>query len=252
VRSPTWIAARRGVWPLIREQVAGTVAADQDERRLKSVIARRRSKSEEFFSSASGQWDHLRTEMFGDAFHLHALLGLIDSTAIVGDLGCGTGQLSALVSPHVQEVIAVDGSTEMLEAARTRLADYRNVEVRLGTLEAMPIDHGQLDIAMLGLVLHHVPDPTVVLGEAARVLRPGGRVLIIDMLPHERAEYQHQMGHVWLGFPERQIQKMLTAAGFDRVRFRPLPIDQAARGPALFAATAVKVNEGFKKTGSKS
>ena len=228
------------LWPLIREQVAGSIGADQDERRLNSVIARRRSKSEEFFSSASGQWDHLRAELFGDAFHLHALLALLDSDAVVGDLGCGTGQLSSLVAPHVREVIAVDGSADMLQAARARLKERSNVEVRLGSLEALPIDNEQLDIAMMGLVLHHVPDPAVVLNEATRVLQCGGRLLIIDMLPHDRAEYQQQMGHVWLGFPERQVRKMLTAAGFEHVRFNPLPIEEEARGPALFAAVAAK------------
>ena len=228
------------LWPLLREQVASTIGADQDERRLKSVIARRRSKSEEFFSSASGQWDHLRAELFGDTFHLHALLSLIDSDAVVGDLGCGTGQLSSLIAPYVREVIAVDGSADMLQAARARLKERTNVDVRLGTLEALPIDNEQLDIAMLGLVLHHVPDPAVVVNEAARVLKGNGRVLIIDMLPHDRAEYQQQMGHVWLGFPERQTRKMLAGAGFENVRIHALPIAEDAKGPALFTASAVK------------
>jgi len=228
------------LWPLVREQVASSSAADHDDRRLKTVLANRRSKSEEFFSSASGQWDRLREEMFGRAFHLHALLGLLDSSAAVGDLGCGTGQLSALVAPHVSHVIAVDSSSDMLHAARARLADHPNVEVRLGNLETLPIDHAQLDIAVLGLVLHHVPDPALALAEAARVLRPRGRVLIIDMLPHDRAEYQQQMGHVWLGFPEPQLRKMLTNARFDNVRIHTLPIDEDAKGPALFAAVGTK------------
>jgi ArsR family transcriptional regulator len=232
-------AGAQRLWPLIREQVAGTSGADHDDRRLNSVINRRRSKSEEFFSSASGQWDHLRQELFGGVFQLHALLALIDAGAVVGDLGCGTGQLSALVAPHVAQVIAVDGSADMLQAARLRLKDRDNVDVRHGALEALPIDNEQLDIAMMGLVLHHVPDPAIVLGEAARVLKRGGRLLLIDMLPHDRAEYQHQMGHVWLGFPERQTRKMLTAAGFDNVRIHALPIDEDAKGPALFAALSL-------------
>jgi ArsR family transcriptional regulator len=228
------------LWPLIREQVAAAPAASHDERRLESVIARRRSKSQAFFSSASGQWDQMRGELFGETFHLHALLGLLDPTAVVGDLGCGTGELSALVSPHVRQVISVDGSADMLQAARRRLAGSRNVELRLGSLETLPIDNAQLDIALLGLVLHHVPDPAVVLDQVARVLKPGGRVLIIDMLPHDRVDYQQQMGHVWLGFPERQIRKLLLGAGFERVRVHALPIDDDAKGPALFTATAVK------------
>ncbi len=229
------------LWPLIREQMTGTSATTQDERRLQSVLARRRSKSEEFFSSSSGKWDHLREELFGKSFHVHGLLSLLDGNAVVGDLGCGTGRLSDSVAPYVRRVIAVDGSADMLKVAEERLKDHANVDVRLGTLEALPIDHDQLDIAIMALVLHHVPDPPLALAECARVLRRGGRLLIIDMLPHDRAEYQQQMGHVWLGFPEAQLRKLLGTAGFDEIRMHPLPIDEGAKGPALFAVVATRV-----------
>jgi ubiquinone/menaquinone biosynthesis C-methylase UbiE len=228
----------RRLWPLIREQVASTAGADRDEARLASVLERRRSKSAEFFSSASGQWDHLRADLFGSAFHLHALLGLLDPAWRVADLGCGTGQLTALVAPYVRQVIGVDGSADMLHEARRRFDRQSNVDLRLGTLEAVPIDAGQVDIALMALVLHHLPDPGRALKEAARVLQRGGRVLIIDMLPHERAEYQQQMGHVWLGFSEDQTTRLLNGAGFADVRVRPLPPDPDAKGPALFVAVA--------------
>ena len=156
-------AAQR-LWPLIREQVAGTTGADQDARRLKSI--RRKSKSEEFFASASGQWDHLRGELFGDRFHLHALLALLDPALVVGDLGCGTGQVSELLAPHVARVIAVDGSSEMLQAARRRLKGAHHVDIRRGDIEALPIDDRQLDVAVVALVLHHVPEPARALAEA--------------------------------------------------------------------------------------
>lgn len=228
------------LWSLVREQLAGTIGADQDARRLKSVLARRRSKSEEFFSSASGQWDRLREELFGTTFHLHALLRLLDPDVVVADLGCGTGQLTALLAPLVRQVIAVDNSADMLQAARRRLGGAGNVDIRLGSLEAVPIDSERVDIVVMALVLHHLPDPARALAEAARVLEPGGRALIIDMLPHDRVEYQQQMGHVWLGFPERHVRRMLAGAGFARVRIDALPIDDEAKGPALFAAVATK------------
>jgi ArsR family transcriptional regulator len=228
------------LWPLIREQIAGTNGAEQDERRLKTILARRRSKSEEFFASASGQWDHLRTELFGDRFHLHALLSLLDPSLTVGDLGCGTGQVSELLAPHVAKVIAVDGSTDMVQAAKKRLKGMHQVDVRRGDMEALPIDDEQLDAAVVALVLHHVPEPARALAEAHRVLKPGGRVLIVDMLPHDRGEYQQQMGHVWLGFSDKTMKKYLEAAGFEHARTLHLPPDEAAKGPALFVATAVK------------
>jgi ArsR family transcriptional regulator len=233
-------SAAKRLWPLIREQVASTTNASQDERRLRGVLTRRRAKSQEFFATAAGGWDHLRGELFGDEFFLWAVLGLIDPTLIVGDLGCGTGQLSETVAPYVRRVISVDGSTDMLDAARLRLGGAKNVELRQGELESLPIDSGELDVAMLSLVLHYSPSPARALSEVGRVVRKGGRVLVVDMLPHDRQEYQQQMGHVWLGFSEKQITRFLTGAGFGDVRVRVLPADPDAKGPALFAAIAVK------------
>jgi ArsR family transcriptional regulator len=231
------------LWPLIREQIAGTNGAEQDERRLKTVLAKRRSKSEEFFASASGQWDRLRCELFGDRFHLPALMALLDPNLVVGDLGCGTGQVSELVAPHVSKVIAVDGSTDMVQAARKRLKGLPQVEVRRGDMEALPIDDQQLDTAIVALVLHHVPEPARSLAEVHRVLKSGGRVMIVDMLPHDRVEYQQQMGHVWLGFSEKTMKKYLDAAGFEKIRTLALPPDESAKGPALFVTTATKVEK---------
>ena len=228
------------LWPLIREQIAGTTGAEHDQRRLKSVLSKRRSKSEEFFASASGQWDHLRAELFGDRFHLYAMLALIDPSLTVGDLGCGTGQVSELIAPHVAKVIAVDGSNDMVQAARKRLKAMHQVDVRRGDMEALPIDEGQLDVAMMTLVLHHVPEPARAIAEMHRVVKRGGRVMIVDMLPHDRVEYQQTMGHVWLGFSEKTIKKFLEGAGFERTSITALPADDAAKGPSLFVATALK------------
>jgi SAM-dependent methyltransferase len=232
-------AARR-LWPLIREQVAATSAAGQDDRRLRGILTRRRAKSQEFFASAAGGWDHLRGELFGDTFLLWAVLGLIEPNLVVGDLGCGTGQLTETVAPYVKQVIAVDSSPDMLDAARQRLGGATNVDLRHGEVESLPVEAGELDAAMLSLVLHYSPSPARALAEVARALRPGGRVLVVDMLPHDRQEYQQQMGHVWLGFSEKQMTRFLNGAGFGQVRFRMLPADPDARGPALFAAAGVR------------
>ena len=204
------------------------------------MLARRQTNSQEFFESAAGQWDKLREDLFGAASHLHALPALLDERWTVGDLGCGTGQVASALAPFVARVIAVDRSGEMLQAARRRLRDLPNVEVKRGELEALPIADGELDAATLLLVLHHLPDPGAALSEAARVLKPGGRLLIADMLPHDREEYRQQMGHVWLGFGDDQLRRLLAAAGFERVRIVPLPADAAAKGPALFVASGTK------------
>lgn len=233
-------AVHTRLWSVLREQIAVTAGADQDARRLKGVLARRQTKSEEFFASAAGQWDHLRRELFGGASALHALPALIDSSWTVGDLGCGTGATSAALAPFVRHAVAVDRSGEMLQAARRRLRDMTNVDVRRGELEALPIADGELDAAVMMLVLHHVPDPGAVLQEAARALKPRGRFMLCDMLPHDHEEYKQQMGHVWLGFGDDQLRRLLGTAGFDDLRIVPLPVDPDAKGPALFVGSAVR------------
>ncbi len=233
-------AAARRLWPILREQLGSLPAASHDARRLEEVLARRRERSQAFFATAAGQWDRVREELFGAVFHLSALIPLLPPDAVVGDLGCGTGQMAAALAPWVRTVVAVDDSPDMLDAARSRLAGVRNVAVKRGGLEALPLADGELDLALLSLVLHHVPDPGRALAEVARVVKPGGRVLIVDMLPHDRAEYRQGMGHVWLGFSTKHMTKLLDAAGFDGARVGPLPVDRAARGPALFVAVATR------------
>jgi ArsR family transcriptional regulator len=232
----------RKLWHLVREQVLTTPAAAQDARRVQAVLAHRRSKSQKFFSSAAGQWDRLRVELFGSRADLDGLLGLLDESWIVGDLGCGTGQLTESLAPFVQSVIAVDDSAAMLAAARRRLSAMQNVDLRTGRLESLPIEDGSLDAALLFLVLHYVPEPEEAIREACRVLKPGGRLLIVDMMPHDREDLLQEMGHVWRGFSEQQVAAMFDAAGFAGGRYHPLPPDEAAKGPGLFAAVAKRPN----------
>jgi ubiquinone/menaquinone biosynthesis C-methylase UbiE/DNA-binding transcriptional ArsR family regulator len=232
-------SARR-LWALVREQVGATPAAAQDQRRVNTVLAERRSKSQEFFSSSAGQWDRLREELFGERFHLAALPAFADAEWTVGDLGCGTGQMTAALAPFVKHVLAVDASAAMLQAARKRLQSFENVELRRGELEALPIDDERLDAAMLALVLHHLPEPELALRDVSRVLKPHGRLLIVDMLPHERESYRQQMGHVWLGFSDEHVRRILNESGFGGVRVVPLAPDPKSKGPGLFVATANK------------
>jgi len=228
----------RRLWHLVREQVLATSAAAQDSRRVQTVLAHRRTRSQKFFSSAAGRWDRLRSELFGSRADIIGLLALLDDSWRVGDLGCGTGGLSELVAPYAGSIVAVDDSPAMINAARKRLASFDNVSVRPGQLESLPVEDASLDVALLFLVLHYVVEPELAIAEAHRVLKPGGRLIIVDMMPHDRQDLLDEMGHVWRGFSEEQLSSLLRAAGFPGGRYHPLPADESAKGPTLFTAVA--------------
>jgi ubiquinone/menaquinone biosynthesis C-methylase UbiE len=235
-------SARR-LWALVREQVGSTPAAVNDQRRVQTVLAERRTKSQEFFTSSAGQWDRLRDDLFGERFHLAALPAFADAEWTVGDLGCGTGQMTAALAPFVGHVIAVDASAAMLQAAKKRLQGFENIELRRGDLEALPIDDNRLDAATLALVLHHLAEPERALADVARVLKPRGRLLIVDMLPHDRESYRQQMGHAWLGFSDEHVRRILDESGFGDVRIVALSPDPKSKGPGLFVATAKRLSQ---------
>jgi ArsR family transcriptional regulator len=231
---------RGRLWDLVREEMVVTGPAKRDRERLRPVLAERHRRSREFFDSEAGQWDRLRGELFGSRTELSALLGLLDPSWVVGDLGAGTGAFSAAVAPFVSRVIAVDESGPMLAAARARLEGFGNVELRQGELELLPVREAELNLAAMVLVLPFVPDPGRVLAEAAHALDAGGRMLVLDLQPHERAHYSQQMGHLWHGFSQGTMMEWMTGAGLRDVRYIALPPVPDAKGPGLFVATATK------------
>jgi ubiquinone/menaquinone biosynthesis C-methylase UbiE len=228
----------RRLWQVVREEIGEQPESVQDEARAQEALRQRRTRSQEFFSSAADQWDAMRTGLFGARAGMEGLLALLGEGLVVGDLGCGTGTVTAELARYVGRVVAVDESPSMLKSARARLTGHDNVEVRSGQLEALPVADGELDAAVMSLVLQYVPDPVRALTEARRALREGGRLVVVDLMAHGRAEYRERLGHLWQGFTEAQLRGWLEAAGFAVVRWHPLTPDAEARGPMLFAASA--------------
>ena len=242
-------AASRRMWQIVREEIMRSNAAEQDARRMQAVLAERSSRSQQFFSTSAGQWDKMRQELFGRRADV-ALLGLIDETWVVADLGCGTGAVSQSIAPFVERVIAVDESSAMLGAARKRLHGVENIDIRNGRLESLPVADGEADAALLFLVLHYVADPQRVIYEAVRILKPRGRLLVLDMMPHERQDLRQTMGHVWQGFDRAVLGGWMGSAGLEDFRYHALPADPDAKGPLLFSASA-KRSAATSKSGKR-
>lgn len=228
----------RALWMVVREQLGNSLGMNADLRRAEAVLAKRKAKVRQFFDNAADSWDGLRSELIGDRNDLLALLDLFEPDWVVGDLGCGTGHIAATLAPSVGRVIAIDESGPMLAAARERLAGSPNIDLREGHIESLPLEDDTLDVAILFLVAHFITDPARAMQEIRRVLKPGGRLLLVDLMPHDRDEYVAQLGHIWQGFAEDQINGWLTAAGFSHARYRPMAHDSSDRTPGLFVATA--------------
>jgi ubiquinone/menaquinone biosynthesis C-methylase UbiE/DNA-binding transcriptional ArsR family regulator len=231
-------APTRKLWLIAREQTENWPAIEQDRLRLDRRLQQRQQDSQAFFASAAGQWDKLRSELYGQFFTYSAMLELLPRNLAVADLGCGTGQITQRLADHVQQVIAIDNSPAMLKAAKKRLGERPNVDLRRGELQALPLDDAAVDAALLVLVLSYVDSIEPVLKEARRVLKPGGTLVVVDLLPHDRDDFRRQMGQVHLGFSQETLTTALATAGLAQAVTRPIPTERDAKGPALQVARA--------------
>ncbi|MEN9579319.1 MAG: putative methyltransferase YcgJ [Pseudomonadota bacterium] len=238
------------LWSFLKDNLGPGAQAQQDDARLHRVLFDRQSKGQEFFATSAGNWDKIRHELFGSEFELGLLPALLPEESVVCDLGCGTGRIAELLAPFASRVIGIDASAAMIEAAKTRLASHLatgngyggTVELHQAELKSVPLASASVDVALLVLVLHYVSDPQGVLCEVARVLKPGGKLVLLDMQPHTREEYRAQMGHLWQGFDAGVLKSWLTTAGFSTSRYAALPPDPMAKGPPLFVSSAHTAN----------
>ncbi len=157
----------------------------------------------------------------------------------MADLGCGSGILAARIAPHVEKVIGIDQSTAMLKAAKKRTSAYRNVDLRPGSLEALPLADQSVDATLVVLALSYLKDTRLALAEMSRVLKPGGRAVVVDLLRHDREQFRIEMGQTSRGFSRQELHDLLTESGLRSVSCRPLAPEADAKGPALLLATAV-------------
>ncbi|MGC4030670.1 MAG: metalloregulator ArsR/SmtB family transcription factor [Tepidisphaeraceae bacterium] len=229
-------ADARQLWHVARDQTDGQPAAAQDRLRLAAVRAARDSRP--FFAGVARDWDRLRNDLFGPRFTAFALLALLDPAMTVIDLGCGTGSTLAALAGHVKNAIGIDNSHEMLAAAAARLEGVQNVTLLPGNLTALPLADASADAALMILSLSYTPDAPAALAEARRVLKPGGRLLIVDVLTHDRDDFRRLTGQTRLGYDPAVVTRDLTFAGFKPGPAAMQPPEPAAKGPSLFAVVA--------------
>lgn len=197
-----------------------------DEARLAAVRADRASAAAEWFESNAGQWDAIRSLHIADSEVEAAMANALGDTPLgtLIDIGTGTGRMLELFAPQAAHALGIDRSSEMLRLARAKLSErgLANAELRQADLYALPLPDGAADAAILHHVLHFAQQPGAAIGEAARVLSPGGRLLIADFAPHEREELRQRDAHTRLGFSDEQVLGWFEAHGLAPVKVETL------------------------------
>jgi ArsR family transcriptional regulator len=187
-----------------------------DRRAAARLAAERARIASESFRRHGAEWDEVRAlDLPADAIAAAILAALPGNAPRLLDIGCGTGALLELVAPRVDGAVGVDASRDMLALARTRLAErgLSHVSVRQADMYRLPLADAAFDVATLQMVLHYAEDPAAALAEAARTLKPGGRLVIVDLAPHARADLLQGQAHRWPGFDDAAIAGWLGAAG---------------------------------------
>jgi ArsR family transcriptional regulator len=192
-----------------------TPEAAADQAAMRRVVKKRQDKMRSFFDSVAGRLG--RDYVPGQSWKgvAEALLRLMPPI-VIADLGAGEGTFALLLAERAAKVIAVDTSAKMIEVGREQALRHgvTNVEFRLGDMEEVPIEDGQVDLVFFSQSLHHALHPDRALAEAARVLRPGGRVVVLDLVKHRFEEARELYADEWLGFSEAELETMLEKAGF--------------------------------------
>ncbi len=232
-----------------RDSLASLLNADAlppaDREGLERVLATREAAQEGFFDRIGLHWDALREDCFGPSFHLEAFLHLLPAEWTVADLGTGTGYLLPALARRFARVIAVDASAPMLELARGRIdaEDAVKVDLRAGTLEHLPLRDGEADLAVAFLMLHHLPDIPQALREIHRTVRPGGRLLAVELHPHTNEAFRVRMADRRGGVALGDLRAWLGESGFRGVEAwdfppRERPEHELAPMPRLYGLAA--------------
>lgn len=193
--------------------------APQDQAAMRRVLRKRQDKMRSFFDSVAGRLgkDYVPGKSWKSL--AEALLRLMPPM-VIADLGTGEGAFALLLAHQAKKVIAIDTSARMIEVGREQALRHgiKNVEFRLGDMEEVPISDGEVDLVFFSQSLHHAIHPGSAIQEAYRVLQPGGRIMVLDLVKHRFEEARELYADEWLGFSESELEDLLEKAGFTDIQ----------------------------------
>jgi len=205
--------------PVLREGAAEIPEAQKDLRALELVLKKRQDKMRSYFDELAGKFGRHYVPGRSWKALADALLHLLPPV-VVADLGAGEGTMSQLLARRARQVIAIDNSEKMVDFGKALAAEHglENLDFRKGDLEELPIESDSVDVALFSQSLHHAQHPAKAVEEASRILRPNGRILVLDLLRHQFEEAREMYADVWLGFTEVELDGFLRQAGFENVQ----------------------------------
>lgn len=230
-----------GLRPTLEKELATLPEHEQDLAAVAQVLEERRQRSRNFFDHHARQWDELVKTLLPVPDYLPELLAMVPESSTLVEIGVGTGGLLARLATRAESVIGVDHSSAMLDEARLRLAEagISNIDLRLGEMTHLPMPDSSVDCLLFNMVLHHAPDPSAVLQETARVLQPGGLLIVADLARHERELAREQLADQWLGFEESELNSWLQQAGFSKIICQRMDGNQEQESVLLVQALKV-------------
>lgn len=211
------------LWQTLRAEVMGLPEHRADLVRLDAVISDRRA--DDFFERIAGSWDKIAGSFETGAARHRVAAHLLPRETVVADLGCGQGYFAEVFLGSCDRIVGIDGSLAMLEQAETRLSrggTRTRVQLLRGELERLPLADGALDAAVAGMVLHHLPSLDRPLSEVARVLRPSGTVVVVELMPHREEWMRERLGDLYLGLDGSDVVAALRRTGFEDVMLDPV------------------------------
>jgi len=226
-RGPEGGSVAGRLWASLREELDELPEHGADRVRLEVVLAARESEGA-FFDRLAGEWDKFAGAFETGRARERAAVQLLPRDFVVADLGCGTGYMSEALLDNVSRLICVDRSEAMLDEARRRLSRRATsnartrLDFRRGRLDALPIEDGELDALVAGMVLHHLDGFDDAVAEMRRVLKPGGTASVLELMPHKEAWMRAELGDRRLGVPPNEILAAFERAGFDDLVLDPV------------------------------